>query len=498
MKRKSSTQSAAQNPPETATNPAGLTDPTSENTQPPAGSPFDENCPIPNLHPDPNQIGTYGQPGGPHDPTFEDLVASIAASGVLEPLLASRGNGELRDGTIISGHRRYAAAVRLNLGTVPVRWITHQTADEAAMARIDSNRQRVKNLWVRGMELRAEKEIEARRAKERQRQSGGARPGRRDPAPVTPSQGVTARAPTVLEILAKSEGRNKHVVDSLLKLVELGCQETDPSKSVVALALATATWSDIGRIAAQFGVGSAKAPPRGTASVGTPSSDGDGGITPPSEGAATVIRRGREDEGSDAATTSSPPSTSIGATRRGGAADSGDSPSTSRPLASTVTDAGGVADIPHGTGVRVASPTRHEPAGTASVPVRRAEPTAAVPAEKSDADTRPGDGKSQVAPASRKVVFVPLDFGPHIPKRPKPKRPFPQLLKTLHDVSLEVCAAVDHPIDEMPDEDFLRDVFAYVRCCLATLEECFPNQAVLEGCEPEENDDAIGHHANSA
>ncbi len=275
----SSTQFAAQTLPET-TYSTGPSDSASGNAQPVQDSRYEEHCLIQKLHPDPNQIGTYGEPGGIHDLTFEDLVASIEANGIREPLLALRGNGEVQDGTIISGHRRYAAALRLNLGSVPVRWISHRTADEAAMARIDSNRQREKDLWVRGMELREEKEIETRRAKERQRRAGGAQPGRRDSAPLTPSRGASGRAPTVLEILAKREGHNKHAVALLQKLVELGCKDPNPSMSAVATALAKATWCDIGSVAAKFGLAPTKAP-KGNATGNTKVETTDAGRASP-------------------------------------------------------------------------------------------------------------------------------------------------------------------------------------------------------------------------
>lgn len=478
MEHDSSTQSAAQTLPETATNPSAINNTTSENAQPLQESRYEANYPLSNLHPDPNQIGTYGDPGGPHDPTFDDLLASIENDGIREPLLASRGNGEVRDGTIISGHRRYAAALRLNLESVPVRWITHRTADEASMARIDSNRQRVKNLWVRGMELREEKKIEVRRAKERQRMAGGARSGRRNPGPVTPSQGVSGRSPTVLEILAKREGHNKDTVALLQKLVELGCKDPSPSASAVAVALATATWSDIRTIAAKFGLGPTKAPPTSVASMGSSIMGGDGGITQPSNAAATATHPSDKDAVRQSAITNSPASTSNRSPRSGGKAVSRSSPTKPRAPAPTVTEQVSAADIPSGTGACLAEPTRHESAYMPTVPVQRGEPTAVVPEEKAHAVTSPGNGKGPEG-APRKKFFIPPYSSPDVSESWEPERPFREVFEALVAALWEVHDTLDYPI-EKPDEEFLRESIAYVRCCLGRLEECFPEEAAVD------------------
>ncbi len=56
-----------------------------------------------------------------HDEGFDELVASIKAQGVLQPLLITQ------DGMILAGHRRYEAAKSAGLDTVPV----HIANDEA-------------------------------------------------------------------------------------------------------------------------------------------------------------------------------------------------------------------------------------------------------------------------------------------------------------------------------------------------------------------------------
>lgn len=54
-------------------------------------------------------------PRGDVDPaSLDELVASIRAQGILQPLLVTP------DGVIVAGHRRYAASVRVGLAAVPV------------------------------------------------------------------------------------------------------------------------------------------------------------------------------------------------------------------------------------------------------------------------------------------------------------------------------------------------------------------------------------------
>lgn len=50
-----------------------------------------------------------------NDPDFLGLVASIKSQGMIQPLLINK------DGIILAGHRRYAAAIEVGLERVPVR-----------------------------------------------------------------------------------------------------------------------------------------------------------------------------------------------------------------------------------------------------------------------------------------------------------------------------------------------------------------------------------------
>lgn len=54
------------------------------------------------------------------DPSFEGLVASIKSQGVLQPLLINK------EGMILAGHRRHAAAQVVGLERVPVRVLSDQ------------------------------------------------------------------------------------------------------------------------------------------------------------------------------------------------------------------------------------------------------------------------------------------------------------------------------------------------------------------------------------
>jgi ParB/RepB/Spo0J family partition protein len=51
------------------------------------------------------------------DPGFVGLVASVKSQGIIQPLLINK------DGMILAGHRRYAAALEIGLARVPVRVI---------------------------------------------------------------------------------------------------------------------------------------------------------------------------------------------------------------------------------------------------------------------------------------------------------------------------------------------------------------------------------------
>jgi len=62
-----------------------------------------------------------------------EIAKSIRRFGFGAPIVANR-----RDGTIIAGHTRHAAAVKLGLAQVPVRWLDLDPADAHALALADN------------------------------------------------------------------------------------------------------------------------------------------------------------------------------------------------------------------------------------------------------------------------------------------------------------------------------------------------------------------------
>ncbi len=97
--------------------------------------------PITDIRPAPENDKVYS-PVDPDAPDIVELADSIRRHGVQEPLIVSD------DGFIISGHRRYAAALRLGLDTVPCRVAAavNRNGDRAGFVRllVECNRQRVK------------------------------------------------------------------------------------------------------------------------------------------------------------------------------------------------------------------------------------------------------------------------------------------------------------------------------------------------------------------
>jgi DNA modification methylase/ParB-like chromosome segregation protein Spo0J len=119
------------------------------------------------LQPHPLSLAIYGD-----ELTDPELVASVAQCGVLEPLSV------LKDGTILSGHRRWRAAQAAGLASVPVTVVQFASTLDEQAALIEHNRQRVKSYSQRMREADQLEEIERERAEQRQRHHGGTAPGR--------------------------------------------------------------------------------------------------------------------------------------------------------------------------------------------------------------------------------------------------------------------------------------------------------------------------------
>ena len=102
-----------------------------------------------------------------------DFVENVRAFGILEPIVIKA------DGTIISGHRRWRAAVQLELATVPVRLVAFADVLDERQAILDHNRQREKTFSQRMREAEVWEAIEKERAKQRQVEHAHTAPGKK-------------------------------------------------------------------------------------------------------------------------------------------------------------------------------------------------------------------------------------------------------------------------------------------------------------------------------
>ena len=119
-----------------------------------------QQCPINDLKPHPEHCKIYTS-----DHQLSELIESIKTHGVMEPILVTDEN------IIISGHRRYQAAIEAGLTSVPIERIN---PEDQAIAMIESNQFRKKT----PMDLFNESEHIGRairhEAHERQREGGRA------------------------------------------------------------------------------------------------------------------------------------------------------------------------------------------------------------------------------------------------------------------------------------------------------------------------------------
>jgi DNA modification methylase len=123
--------------------------------------------PTASLRPHPLSLAIYGD-----EPVDPDLAESVRELGILEPLAV------LSDGAIVSGHRRWRAAVAIGLEQVPAQVLEFVSDLDEQAAVIEHNRQRVKTLSQRMHEADQLELLERERAKQRQRAHGGTAPGR--------------------------------------------------------------------------------------------------------------------------------------------------------------------------------------------------------------------------------------------------------------------------------------------------------------------------------
>lgn len=111
---------------------------------------------IEKLKPHPANQTIYG------DKPNKDLLASVKANGILNPILITWNN------RIISGHRRFVSAQRAGLKEVPVVIFGSRDENDILEALIESNRQRRKTKAMVAREAAELAEIERQRAQARQ------------------------------------------------------------------------------------------------------------------------------------------------------------------------------------------------------------------------------------------------------------------------------------------------------------------------------------------
>ncbi len=117
----------------------------------------------------------------------KDFQASIKETGVINPLIVTA------DGVILAGHRRHAAATACGHKLVPVIIRTFGNELDAQRALVVSNQHRLKTNEMLGREARLLKEIETKRARERQALGGKAKKGgtaKEDKGPAREKVGV--------------------------------------------------------------------------------------------------------------------------------------------------------------------------------------------------------------------------------------------------------------------------------------------------------------------
>ena len=140
------------------------------------------------LKPSPENRRIYGGGALP-----EAFVESVRRNGILVPLAIKR------DGTIISGHRRWQAARTLGMEMVPAHVISFDNELDEREAVIDFNRQREKTFSQKMREADELREIERERAQAKMLS------GRRDPEETLP-QGESERAPQTRDKVAEKAG----------------------------------------------------------------------------------------------------------------------------------------------------------------------------------------------------------------------------------------------------------------------------------------------------
>ena len=115
------------------------------------------------LKPHPLNRKIYGDEAPP-----ADFIESVRRHGIMMPLAIKE------DGTIISGHRRWQAALALGMETVPVQIVGYADDLDEREAIIEFNRQREKTFSQKMAEAEELEAVERERARRRQAEAGKA------------------------------------------------------------------------------------------------------------------------------------------------------------------------------------------------------------------------------------------------------------------------------------------------------------------------------------
>ncbi len=97
------------------------------------------------------------------------LIESVKTTGVQVPLIVTKGN------VVIAGHRRLRVVLELKMESVPVIVREFHDPLSADAALVENNRQRIKTNEMLGKEALKLAEIEAQRAKQRQKEGGSSK-----------------------------------------------------------------------------------------------------------------------------------------------------------------------------------------------------------------------------------------------------------------------------------------------------------------------------------
>lgn len=172
----------------------------------PPDQPWQRRCS--ELRPHPLNETIYG------DRADGDLIASVRAKGILNPILITGDN------LIVSGHRRWGAAIAVGLDTVPVVIFGSDDPLDIEEALLDSNEQREKTNEQKGREYKERKRIIAERESRQgsnQYVSKGASASQEAEAP--PSKPPTHKAAAQIGISQPTAVRIEAVVDRIDALV---------------------------------------------------------------------------------------------------------------------------------------------------------------------------------------------------------------------------------------------------------------------------------------